>query len=224
VSLHGVGLSLGSTDPLNREHLRHLKRLVDRVEPALVSEHVSWGSVAGEFLNDLLPLPATAEALQHMVDRVAGVQDYLGRQILVENVSSYVEIGAAEMTEWDFLTRLSERAGCLILLDVNNIYVSGRNHGFDPLEYLNAIPVSRVAEMHLAGHSVVSNGAEDLLIDTHDAPVAAAVWDLYAAAVSRFGSVATLLEWDSRLPSLPELVAEAHKADARMQVTHARVA
>jgi len=224
VSLHGVGLSLGSTDPLDPGHLRRLKRLVDRVEPALVSEHVAWGSVAGTFLNDLLPMPATAEALAHMVARVSAVQEHLGRQILVENVSSYVQPGPVEMPEWEFMTQLAERAGCLILLDVNNIYVSSRNHGFDALDYIRAIPVAQVAEMHLAGHSIVRNGTEDLLIDTHDAPVADPVWQLYEVALSRFGHVPTLIEWDSRLPSLPELVDEARKADERMQVPRARVA
>ncbi len=224
ISLHGVGLSLGSTDPLDPEHLRRLKRLVDRVEPALVSEHVSWSSAGGIFLNDLLPMPPTAESLAHMVARVSAMQDYLGREILVENVSSYVRLGPDEMTEWEFLTQLAERAGCLILLDVNNIYVSSCNHAFDPLLYLNSIPVPKVAEIHLAGHSIVRNETEDLRIDTHDAPVCAAVWDLYRVALQRFGPLSTLLEWDSRLPSLPELIAEARKADACMEVAHARVA
>ena len=224
ISLHGVGLSLGSTDPLNTTHLQRLKRLVNRLEPTLVSEHLSWSSVDGTFLNDLLPLPASTEALRHMVARVATVQDYLGRQILVENVSSYVRLGPDEMTEWEFITQLADQAGCLILLDVNNIYVNSRNHGFDPIAYINAIPVAKVAELHLAGHSVVPTETEDLLIDTHDAPVADAVWALYQLAITRLGRVPTLLEWDSRLPTLPELIAEARKADAGLEVPHARVA
>lgn len=217
VSLHGVGLSLGSTDPLDAGHLRRLRRLVDRTEPALVSEHAAWGSVQGRFFNDLLPLPLTAEALDHLVSRVVAVQDYLRRPILVENVSSYLRVGDDEMSEWDFMTGLARRSGCQLLLDVNNVYVSSRNHGFDPHEYLAAVPVELVAEMHLAGHSVVANGSEELLVDTHDAPVTPAVWQLYAAAVERFGRVPTLLEWDARLPPLDELVAEARKADAWLQ-------
>jgi len=224
VSLHGVGLSIGSTDPLNREHLRRLKRLADRIEPALVSEHASWGSVAGQFFNDLLPMPSTREALLHLAGQVGAVQDYLGRQILLENVSSYLQIGAAEMPEWEFLTELARRSGCLLLLDVNNIHVSAHNHGFDAMTYLQAIPAELVAEIHLAGHSVVTGAGEDLLVDTHDAPVTAAVWTLYEAALRRFGRVPTLLEWDARLPPLGELLAEAAKADRRLGEPHARVA
>jgi uncharacterized protein (UPF0276 family) len=163
VSLHGVGLSLGSSDALDRAHLARLKRLVDRIEPALVSEHVSWSSVDGLFLNDLLPLPATREALDHMVARIGEVQDALGRRILVENVSSYLGIGGEEMTEWEFLAELARRAGCGVLLDVNNVWVSARNHGFDPHEYLAAMDASVVAEIHLAGHSIVDDGAGELL-------------------------------------------------------------
>lgn len=224
VSLHGVGLSLGSTDPLDEEHLRSLERLVARVEPALVSEHVSWGSVGGIFLNDLLPLPLTVEALDHTARRVMQVQERLGRQILVENVSSYLQPGEPEMHEWEFMTQLARRAGCLMLLDVNNVYVSARNHGFDALEYLQGIPPELVAEMHLAGHSVVHDGTAELLVDTHDAPVVPAVWSLYDTAVRRFGEVPTLLEWDARLPPLAELVAEARKADVYMEAQRARVA
>ncbi len=224
VSLHGVGLSLGSTDPLDPAHLKQLRRLVERVGPALVSEHAAWGSVQGRYLNDLLPLPFTAEALDHLVGRVAAVQDYLRREILVENVSSYLRLGAGEMPEWVFMTELARRSGCRLLLDVNNIYVNSRNHGFDAGDYLAAVPVELVAEMHLAGYSVVANGAEELLVDTHDAPVTADVWQLYATAIARFGRVPTLLEWDARLPPLVELVAEARKADAWLQVPDARVA
>jgi uncharacterized protein (UPF0276 family) len=224
VSLHGVGLSLGSTDPLDAEHLRRLKRLVDRVEPALVSEHVSWSSVNGEFLNDLLPLPATREALAHMVRRVGAVQEHLGRQILVENVSSYLQPGTPEMPEWEFVTELARRAGCRLLLDVNNVYVNACNHGFEPLRYLEAVPAELVAEIHLAGHSVVVDGPRELRVDTHDAPVPDAVWGLFEAAVRRFGRMPTLIEWDARLPALGVLVAEAHKADACMEACRVRAA
>ena len=228
VSLHGVGLSLGSTDPLDRAHLDRLKRLVDRIEPALVSEHVSWSSVDGEFMNDLLPLPATRAALDHMVARVGEVQDALGREILVENVSSYLRIGTEEMPEWEFVATLARRAGCRVLLDVNNVYVSARNHGFDPAEYIAAMDPAAVAEIHLAGHSVVADGVGELLVDTHDAPVATDVWRLYAATVARIGPVPTLIEWDAKLPALADLIAEARRADEVLLShgggRHARVA
>ena len=224
LSLHGVGLSLGSTDPLDSEHLRRLARLVRRVEPALVSEHVAWGSVAGTFLNDLLPMPCTSEALAQLVSRVGQVQDLLGRQILFENVSSFQQLAGYEMTEWEFLVALARRAGCLLLLDVNNIFVNASNHGFDPLAYLDAIPPELVAEYHIAGHSVVAAAGETLLVDTHDAPVAAAVWQLFAAALLRIGRRPVLLERDARLPPLAELVAEARLADRLMEAGRARVA
>lgn len=224
LSLHGVGLSLGSTDPLDGEHLRRLARLVRRVEPALVSEHVAWGSVAGTFLNDLLPMPCTSEALAQLVSRVGQVQDLLGRQILVENVSSYLQFAGNEMTEWEFLVALARRAGCLLLLDVNNIFVNASNHGFDPLAYLDAIPPELVAEYHIAGHSVVAAAGETLLVDTHDAPVAAAVWQLFAAALARIGRRPVLLERDARLPPLAALIAEARLADRLMEAGRARVA
>lgn len=210
LSLHGVGLSLGGTDPLDPDHLRRLKRLVQRAEPALVSEHVCWSSADGIFLNDLLPLPCTEAALAHVSRRVGAVQDYLGRQILVENVSSYLQFEGAEMTEWDFLVQVARRAGCGILLDVNNIYVSAMNHGFQAGEYLRAIPPELVGEVHLAGHTV----AGDILIDTHSAPVADAVWALYREALRLIGPVPTLIEWDAELPTLDRLLAEAAHADA----------
>ncbi|MDH5255149.1 MAG: DUF692 domain-containing protein [Gammaproteobacteria bacterium] len=214
LSLHGVGLSLGSTDPLDGEHLRRLRRLIDRSAPALVSEHLSWGSVGGTFANDLLPLPYTAEALRHMVSRVSEVQDRLGRQILIENISSYLRFAGAQLTEWDFLAALARESGCGLLVDVNNIYVSACNHGFDADRYLAALPADRVGELHLAGHTVNYYEAERLLIDTHSAPVCDAVWSLYARALRHFGPVPTLIEWDSELPALDVLLAEAGKADA----------
>lgn len=224
VSLHGVGLSLGSTDPLDDAHLRRLARLVADIEPALVSEHVSWSSVDGTFLNDLLPLPATREALDHLVARVGRVQDALGRQILVENVSSYLVPGEPEMPEWAFLAELAARSGCGILLDVNNVYVSACNHGFDAGEYLRAMPPARVGEIHLAGHAVVHDGAGELRVDTHDAPVCDAVWALYGAALAHLGPVPTLIEWDQRLPPLATLLAEARTADRILEAPRARVA
>jgi uncharacterized protein len=224
VSLHGVGLSLGSADPLDEEHLRRLRRLVARVEPALVSEHVSWSSVDGACLNDLLPMPCTSEALAHLASRIGQVQDALGRQILVENVSSYLAFADAEMTEWDFIAALARRSGCLLLLDVNNIFVSAANHGFDPLRYLAGIPPALVAEYHVAGHAVVEAEGERLLVDTHDAPVTDAVWSLFEVALARIGRRPVLLERDANLPPLPELLREARLADALMEKNHALVA
>jgi len=224
LSLHGVGLSIGSTDPLDRTHLAEVSRLVRDFEPMLVSEHLSWGSVGGRFTNDLLPLPYTEEALRHMTDRVRQVQDFLGRQILIENVSSYLQFACSEMAEWDFLAALAHESGCGLLLDVNNIYVSAMNHGFDAYDFLNAIPRHTVQEMHLAGHSRRRVGDHEVLIDTHDAPVCDDVWGLYSAAVARFGSVPTLIEWDAKIPELDVLVAEAHKADRTRESQRARAA
>jgi len=213
VSLHGVGLSLGSTDPLDRSHLAQLGRLVREIDPVFVSEHLSWSSVDGRFTNDLLPLPYTEEALRHMISRVRQVQDFLGREILIENVSSYIEFSSSQLTEWDFLGALAHEANCSILLDVNNVYVSAMNHGFDARAYLNAIPRHAVREIHLAGHSIRRIGTREIRVDTHDGPVCDAVWALYAAAVQRFGQVPTLIEWDSNIPALAVLTAEARKAD-----------
>jgi len=220
LSLHGVGLSIGSTDPLNAAHLEQLVRLIRAFEPMLVSEHLSWSSVGGRFTNDLLPLPYTEEALRHMVTRVRDVQDALGRQILIENVSSYLQFTCSHLPEWEFLTSLAKESGCGILLDVNNVYVNARNHGFDALAYLRALPPAAVREIHLAGHTVRPIGQQEILIDTHNRPVCGAVWELYAAAVERFSGVPTLIEWDADIPALEVLVAEAHKADAIAGVTH----
>lgn len=224
LSLHGVGLSLGSTDALDREHLAHLKRIVDRFQPALVSEHISWGSIRGWHFNDLLPLPYTEEALLHLASRVRHVQDYLGRRILLENVSSYLEFTGSEMTEWEFVSALAFESGSGILLDVNNIYVSGRNHGFDPYDYIERMPGAAIGEIHLAGHSRNIVDGREILIDTHSTRVCEDVWDLYDFAVRRFGDVPTLIEWDTDLPALEVLVAEAHEADRRREFAHARAA
>jgi uncharacterized protein (UPF0276 family) len=224
ISLHGVGLSIGSTDRLDAEHLRRLKRLVERTQPALVSEHLSWSSVNGVFSNDLLPMPHTAEALAHFSAHVSEVQDFLKRQILIENVSSYLRFPENSMTEWQFITELAQHSGCGILLDVNNVYVSARNHGFDADAYIAAIPVALIQEIHLAGHTVVSDEDGELLIDTHDAPVTDQVWDLYARTIARTGPLPTLIEWDAQLPTLDRLIAEARRADALAGVRHARVA
>jgi uncharacterized protein len=214
LSLHGVGLSLGSTDPLDREHLAALRRLVQRVAPAQVSEHLSWASAGGRFVNDLLPLPYTDEALRHMSERVAVLQDYLGRQVLIENVSSYLQFRHSTLREWEFLAALSAESGCGLLLDINNVYVNAMNHRFDPLQFLQAIPPGAVQELHLAGHAVVLLDGQELRIDTHSQAVAAEVWNLFSAAVARFGALPTLIEWDSDIPALDVLLAEADKADA----------
>lgn len=224
LSLHGVGLSLGSTDPLDPEHLRKLKRLVDWSEPMLVSEHLSWASVDGTFLNDLLPLPYTEEALGHMIRRVDCVQSFLGRQILIENVSSYLEFACSRIPEWEFLSTLARRSGCALLVDVNNIYVSACNHGFDAYAYLSALPARVVRELHLAGHSINRYGEREIRIDTHSAPVCDAVWELYVHALNCFGPVPTLIEWDAEIPALDVLVGEAHKANQILEQCHALAA
>jgi hypothetical protein len=208
-----VGLSLGSTDPLSTWHLDKLKGLIDRYEPGLVSEHLCWSSVDNRYLNDLLPLPYTEEALRHITARIEQAQDYLGRQILIENLSSYLQFTDSSIPEWEFLAAVAKISGCGILLDVNNIYVNASNHGFDPMMYLNAIPVSAVQEMHLAGHS----NEGDCLIDTHSKPVTDAVLQLYAHAVARFGHMPTLIEWDVDIPPLQVLRDEAQRAQHIME-------
>lgn len=215
ISLHGVGLSLGSTDSMDREHLSQLRFAIERYQPALVSEHLCWGSVCGRHTNDLLPLPYTEEALRHFASRVREAQDALGRQLLIENVSSYLAFCDSALTEWNFLAALASESGCGILLDVNNIYVSAFNHGFDAHEYLAALPAAAVQEIHLAGHSSRNLDGHQLLIDTHNTRVAPGVWALYEAAIARFGRIPTLIEWDTDLPALEVLVAEAHQADAK---------
>ena len=213
ISLHGVGLSIGSTDPLDLGHLARLRALVDRVEPALVSEHLSWGAVGGRHLNDLLPLPYTDEALTHMVRRVQEVQGALKRRILIENVSSYCEFVASAIPEHEFLVAVSEQSGCDLLLDINNVHVNSVNHGFDPVAYIDAIPPERVAEIHLAGHTGRSCGGRDILVDTHNTPICDPVWSLFRYAVQRFGRRPTLIEWDSDFPPLATLLGEAAKAE-----------
>jgi uncharacterized protein (UPF0276 family) len=221
LSLHGVGLSVGSADPLNTLHLERVRRAVQRFEPTLLSEHLSWSSIDGRFANDLLPLPYTDEALRHVSTRIAQAQDYLGRQILIENVSSYLQFDCSRMPEWEFLNEVAEESGCGILLDLNNIYVAARNHGFEAQRYLDAIDPRAVQEIHLAGHSSMEFEGRTLLIDTHGAPVCDAVWELYRAALLRFGGVPTLIEWDTDIPALEVLMAEAAKADARRADAHA---
>ncbi|MFI4921442.1 MAG: DUF692 domain-containing protein [Gammaproteobacteria bacterium] len=224
LSLHGVGLSLGSTDPLNREHLAKLKAAVERFSPMLVSEHLCWVSAGNSYFHDLLPLPYTDEALEHVVARIAEVQDHLGRQILIENVSSYLEFEHSAIPEWECLRETAARSGCGILLDVNNIHVNAVNHGFDARHYIDSIPAREVQEIHLAGHAEKRVEGVELLIDTHDRPVKDAVWELYAHALQALGPKPTLIEWDSELPELPVLLAEAIKADRLLVRSHAAAA
>ncbi|WP_417623747.1 DUF692 domain-containing protein [Paremcibacter congregatus] len=208
VVMHGVSLSIGATDPLNMEYLADLKKLADRVNPSWVSDHMCWTGLGGHNLHDLMPLPYNQDTARHVIDRVKQVQDYLGRQILLENASSYLGFTNSDMTEWEFIAEVAEGADCLLLLDINNIYVSGFNHDFDPLAYMQAIPKDRVWQFHLAGHE--DNG--DVLIDTHDHPVRSEVWDLYAKACEIFGPVSTMIERDDNIPALPVLLAELDQA------------
>jgi uncharacterized protein (UPF0276 family) len=224
ISLHGVGLSLGSTDPLDPAHLGKLKALVQRIEPGFVSDHLSWGSVDGRYFNDLLPLPYTEEALRHFCWRVIDAQEFLGRRILIENPSTYLQFAESIIPEPEFLREVARITGCGILLDVNNVHVSAFNHGFDAARYLDAIPPRCVGELHLAGHTRVGDGHDALLIDTHSLPVSDPVWSLYERALQRFGPVPTLIEWDAELPPLATLVAEAGRAQDMMEPPHARAA
>lgn len=205
---HGVSMYFGSAERLNREHLRRLRALVQRTKTPWLTDHLCWGSVDGTYSHDLLPMPYTFEAARVTARKIREARDYLEVPIAVENVSSYAEFHLSEMTEWEFLNEVVERADCGILLDVNNIYVSSRNHDFDPYKYLNSVPGERVAQMHIAGHSKF----QKYILDTHDHPVIDPVWKLYDHAIHRFGPTATLLEWDDRIPSFDEVHAEALKA------------
>jgi uncharacterized protein (UPF0276 family) len=218
ISLHGVGLSLGSADRLADEHLAKLKRLVERVEPALVSEHLCWGGVGGVHFNDLLPLPHTGATLALLADRIDRVQSTLGRRILVENLSAYVEFRDSDLTETAFLAELARRTGCGLLLDINNLYVNAINFGFDPLARLAELDGASIGQIHLAGHTVV----DDCLIDTHGSIVCDPVWALYQDACRRFGPKPTLIEWDTDLPALDVLLSQAAQATsiARREAAH----
>jgi uncharacterized protein (UPF0276 family) len=220
LSLHGVGLSLGSTDPLSHPHLDKLARLIARVEPALVSEHLSWSGVGGRHFNDLLPLPFTEEALAHLCARIDEAQQYLGREIAVENVSAYFAFEGSTMPEWEFVAEIVRRAGCKLLLDVNNVYVNATNHGFDAEEYLAAMPEDAIVEIHLAGFE--NTGA--CLVDTHGARVAPDVWTLYRKTIERIGPRPTLIEWDVDIPEFAVLEAEAATAGAILADCHALAA
>jgi uncharacterized protein (UPF0276 family) len=217
ISLHGVGMSLGSAEALDAGHLVRLKRLAARIEPAAVSEHLCWSRIDGRHLNDLLPLPFTTEALALVCEHVEQVQDALAQPLLVENVSAYLRFANDAMAEWEFVAAVTRRTGCKLLFDVNNVYVNAVNHGFDPLDYLAAIPAEAVAEIHLAGFD--ARGA--CLIDTHGARVAPPVWDLYRATIARFGPRPTLIEWDTDIPALEVLLDEAAHARQIMEARHA---
>ncbi|MBC8007718.1 MAG: DUF692 domain-containing protein [Prolixibacteraceae bacterium] len=217
ISLHGVALSLGSADGVREGHLAKLKRLVDRIEPALVSEHLCWAALGQRHFNDLLPLPYTRATLNQVASQVSQVQEFLHRPILIENVSSYLQFRASEMSEFVFLAELAERSGCGILLDVNNVFVNSVNHGFDPERALLEIPIAAVGEIHLAGHCA----AGELLIDDHGSRVAPQVWSLYETACRRFGPVPALIEWDTSIPPLDILLDEATIAARLSQVAHA---
>ncbi|MGE0597302.1 MAG: DUF692 domain-containing protein [Hyphomonadaceae bacterium] len=216
LSFHGVGASLGGPDPLNVDHLRALKQLIDRFEPASISEHVAWCAAGGRYFADLFPLPRTDEALCHLSNRIDAFQTALGRTILVENPSVYVSL-KSEMDEPDFLVELCRRTGCGLLLDVNNVYVSANNTGFDAATYIDAIPGTYVGEVHLAGHEADAQRGEALLVDTHGAPVAEAVWRLYKRLIDRIGSRPTLIERDANIPLFGDLIAERDRADALLQ-------
>ncbi|WP_255724916.1 DUF692 domain-containing protein [Photobacterium sp. OFAV2-7] len=212
ISCHGIGLSLGSADPLDRQHLSQLKQLVDEIDPIAVSDHLSWSSVDGQFFNDLLPLPYTEEALVHFCRKVEQVQEYLGRQMLIENPSSYLSFASSAIPEWEFLHQVQQRTGCGLLLDLNNIYVSAFNHGFDCDQYIAALDASAVKEIHLAGFTVKQFEDGEIWIDTHSKPVSEPVWQLYRRWVQQHGRTPTLIEWDLDIPPLSVLLGEADKA------------
>ena len=208
VVMHGVSLSIASTSPLDLEYLGRLKALANRVKPTWISDHLCWTGVHGVNLHDLLPIPYTEEALGHVVDRIGQVQDFLGRRLTLENVSSYVTYSQSEMSEWEFVSEVATRADCWLLFDVNNVYVSAFNHGFDTADFLRGIPRDRVVQFHVAGHS----HEESHIVDTHDHPVSEEVWDFYRDAVGHFGPVTTMIERDDNIPPLAELVAELDQA------------
>ena len=212
VTLHGVGMSLGSVTPLDYEYLNRLKKLADEIKPVYISDHLAWISVNGHYLNDLLPLPYTEETLKHLVKRIQDVQDFLGCHLLIENPSSYLAFKGSTMLESVFISRLLEEADCHLLLDVNNLYVSAVNNGFEPREHLSSIAPNRVKQIHLAGYEEQSG----YLFDTHGYAVHAPVWDLYELTLQRFGPIPTLIEWDTNIPPLSSLMAEADKATEKM--------
>ena len=218
LSLHGVGLSLGSTDPLSTAHLSKLKSLIQTYQPTLVSEHLCWSSASNVHTHNLLPLPYTEEAVRHVAARICQTQNFLGQRILIENVTAYVEFETSTMPEWEFVAAVVEAADCDLLLDVNNIYVNAINHGFDAKKYIAAMPAERVKEIHLAGFDY--DEFADCLVDTHGKPVHAEVWDLYRDTLALIGQRPTLIEWDTDIPPLDTLLAEARQADILLEQCH----
>jgi len=227
LSLHGVGLSIGADRPLARDHLQRLRGLVDRYQPALVSEHLAWSTHDAGFLNDLLPVPYTMEALERVVNHIDAVQEVLARQMLLENPSTYLAFAESTLSETDFIAEVVKRTGCALLLDVNNVYVASTNLGWDPVAYLDAYPLDHVRQVHLAGHLREADECDRaLLIDTHDRRVDQTVWDLYIHAVNRIGPIPTLIEWDANVPDWPVLMSEAMQAQrvmSRMAVGQQRI-
>lgn len=208
VVMHGVSLSIGSTDPINYDYLKSLKALAAKTNPRWISDHLCWTGMLGQNTHDLLPMPLTEESLQHVVERIRTVQDFLERPLVLENPSSYLQFSDDTLSEWEFISLMSKESGCYLLLDVNNVYVSSVNHGFDPVEYINSVPADRVIQFHLAGHTDFGTH----IIDTHDGPVIEQVWQLYRLAQQRSPNASTLLEWDDNIPSFDEMHAEALKA------------
>lgn len=213
LTLHGVSLSIGSTDPLNKDYLKQLKQLIKQVEPALVSDHLCWTSVNGRYLPELFPLPHHKEVIKHVVERILTVQDFLGQRILIENVSRYIEFADSEMTEWEFLSEVAHQADCGILLDINNLYINAHNHHFSIQRYLEALAKDRVQQFHLAGHQNMATH----LLDTHDRAVVQAVWDCFATALQIIGPKPSLIEWDANIPSFATLLSQAHIAGGYYQ-------
>lgn len=214
IALHGVSLSIASVDPLDVNYLSRLKRLIEMVEPALISDHCSWSVFGGRNLHDLFPVPFTEEAAAHIAERVIQTQEFLGRRILLENVSSYLTYESSEMSEWEFLALIAQKSDCGLLLDVNNVYVNSVNHGFDPIQFLDGLPLWRVAQVHLAGHREKLNpDGSRILVDTHDQPVCDAVWQLYGELLNRTGPLNTMVEWDANIPSYERLEQEIKRAE-----------
>ena len=224
LSLHGVGMGLGSADPLDRSHIAKLRRAIERFAPSLVSEHACWASHDGEHFNDLLPLPYTEESAAHLASRIVQAQDLLGRQILIENLSCYLSFKCSRLTESEFLAAVVERSGCGLLLDVNNAYVNSVNVGLDAVAFINGLPVGAVGEIHLAGHARQVVDGREILLDDHGSRVPEPVWNLYELALRRFGRLPTLIEWDTNLPELSVLVGEADRAQRQLEAAHALAA
>lgn len=217
LSVHGVGMSIGGSRPIDREHLARFAAVIKAYNPAMVSEHLAWSTHDDIFYNDLLPLPYTSQTLRQVVEHIEQVQEAIGRSILIENPSTYVTFAESTWSETDFLDEIAARSGCGLLLDVNNIFVSAANHGFSPSAYVEAFPLHRVGEIHLAGHAADTDADGDLLlIDAHDRQVSNGVWDLFSLVISRTGPLPSLVEWDNDVPDWPQLLAEAQKADARL--------